>query len=221
MPRCVTADAATSCGSRSASPTALPKLIAYRLMEVGIPPAATGTAGLPRRRIRHPARRTRPASLDVVLTDRPAPHGGNLKVFSHALGDFEITLFGAPALANATARAFRSSLDAAPMLLPTRGNALRGQIDRWLETHDVRAAEWSANSRTARCSPPSAAPASASSRRHSALGADIAAQLGAEPVGVLDEVSEQYYAISNERRIRHPAVEAIRKAPVSWNPAAV
>jgi hypothetical protein len=37
---------------------------------------------------------------------------------------------------------------------------------------------------------------------------------------VLDEVKEQYYAISNERRIRHPAVEAIRKAPVSWSPRA-
>jgi LysR family transcriptional activator of nhaA len=54
----------------------------------------------------------------------------------------------------------------------------------------------------------------------SVLGADIAAQLGAEPVGVLGEVKEQYYAISNERRIRHPAVEAIRNAPVSWNPPA-
>jgi DNA-binding transcriptional LysR family regulator len=42
--------------------------------------------------------------LDVVLTDRPAPHGGNLKVFSHALGEFEITLFAAPELAGATAR---------------------------------------------------------------------------------------------------------------------
>ena len=52
----------------------------------------------------------------------------------------------------------------------------------------------------------------------SVLGDEIAAQFRAEPIGVLSEVTEQYYAISNERRIRHPAVEAIRKAPVSWSP---
>ena len=50
----------------------------------------------------------------------------------------------------------------------------------------------------------------------SVLGSEIAAQRGAEPVGVMIDVREQYYAISNERRIRHPAVEAIRNAPVSW-----
>ena len=196
---------------------ALPKLIAYRLMEA--------VFHLPQQ-VRLVCREgefdTLLAELalhrlDVVLTDRPAPHGGNLKVFSHALGDFEITLFGAPALAVRYRKEFPHSLDGAPMLLPTRGNALRGQIERWLETHDVAPLvvgefEDSALLTTFGRAGIGLFPAP------SVLGADIAAQLGAEPVGVLDEVREQYYAISNERRIRHPAVEAIRKAPVSWGP---
>ena len=41
------------------------------------------------------------------------------------------------------------------------------------------------------------------------LGPDVAAQLGAEPVGELEGVNEQVFAISGERRIRHPGVEAI------------
>ena len=198
---------------------ALPKLIAYRLMEA--------VFHLPQQ-VRLVCREgefdTLLAELalhrlDVVLTDRPAPHGGNLKVFSHALGDFEITLFGAPALAVRYRKEFPHSLDGAPMLLPTRGNALRGQIERWLETHDVAPLvvgdfEDSALLTTFGRAGIGLFPAP------SVLGADIAAQLGAEPVGVLDEVREQYYAISNERRIRHPAVEAIRKAPVSWSPPA-
>ncbi|MBI5793089.1 MAG: LysR family transcriptional regulator [Rhodocyclales bacterium] len=197
---------------------ALPKLIAYRLMEA--------VFHLPQQ-VRLVCREgefdTLLAELalhrlDVVLTDRPAPHGGNLKVFSHALGDFEITLFGAPALASRYRKEFPQSLGGAPMLLPTRGNALRGQIERWLETHDVAPLvvgefEDSALLTTFGRAGIGLFPAP------SVLGADIAAQLGAEPVGVLDEVREQYYAISNERRIRHPAVEAIRKAPVSWSPA--
>ena len=198
---------------------ALPKLIAYRLMEA--------VFDLPQQ-VRLVCREgefdTLLAELalhrlDVVLTDRPAPHGGNLKVFSHALGDFEITLFGAPALAGRYRKNFPRSLDAAPMLLPTRGNALRGQIERWQETHDVTPLvvgefEDSALLTTFGRAGIGLFPAP------SVLGADIAAQLGAEPVGVMDEVREQYYATSNERRIRHPAVHAIRKAPVSWSPPA-
>jgi LysR family transcriptional activator of nhaA len=198
---------------------ALPKLIAYRLMEA--------VFHLPQQ-VRLVCREgefdTLLAELalhrlDVVLTDRQAPHAGNLKVFSHPLGDYEITLFGASRLATRYRTGFPGNLNGAPMLLPTRGNALRGQIERWLETIDVTPLvigefEDSALLTTFGRAGIGLFPAP------SVLGPDIAAQLGAEPVGVLDEVREQYYAISNERRIRHPAVEAIRKAPVSWSPPA-
>ncbi len=195
---------------------ALPKLIAYRLMEA--------VFHLPQQ-VRLVCREgefdTLLAELalhrlDVVLTDRPAPHGGNLKVFSHGLGEFDITLFGAPELARRYRKGFPANLDGAPILLPTRGNALRGQIERWLENHEltpriVGEFEDSALLTTFGRAGLGLFPAPA------VLGGEIAAQLGAESVGTLDDVREQYYAISNERRIRHPAVEAIRKAPVSWH----
>jgi LysR family transcriptional activator of nhaA len=198
---------------------ALPKLIAFRLMEV--------VFHLPQQ-VRLVCREgefdTLLAELalhrlDVVLTDRPAPHGGNLKVFSHPLGEFEITLFATSDLAKRYRKGFPANLKGAPMLLPTRGNALRGQIERWLESHDVAPLivgefEDSALLTTFGRAGLGLFPAP------SVLGEDIAAQLGAEPVGVLGEVRELYYAISNERRIRHPAVEAIRNAPVSWTPPA-
>jgi len=44
----------------------------------------------------------------------------------------------------------------------------------------------------------------------SLLAANLVEQFGARAVGEMEDVREQYYAISNERRIRHPAVEAIR-----------
>jgi LysR family transcriptional activator of nhaA len=195
---------------------ALPKLIAFRLMEV--------VFHLPQQ-VRLVCREgefdTLLAELalhrlDVVLTDRAAQPGGNLRVFSHPLGEFEITLYGSPALAKRYRKGFPGNLGGAPMLLPTRGNALRGQIERWLESHGVAPLvigefEDSALLTTFGRAGLGLFPAP------SVLGEDIAAQLGAEPVGVLADVREQYYAISNERRIRHPAVEAIRNAPVSWN----
>ena len=71
--------------------------------------------------------------LDVVLTDRAAPVGGNLKVFSTRLGDFENGLFAIPALVERYRPGFPQSLDGAPMLLPHRplaGKHRRSAKDR-------------------------------------------------------------------------------------------
>ena len=146
--------------------------------------------------------------LDVVLTDRAAPVGGNLKVFSTRLGEFATGLFATPALVERYRADFPKSLEGAPLLLPTRHNALRGRIDRWLERTGIRpkiVAEFedSALLTTFGRGGLGIFPAPL------ALAEQIAAQLEAQPLGAMHGVSEQIYAISSERRIRHPAVEAL------------
>jgi LysR family transcriptional activator of nhaA len=44
------------------------------------------------------------------------------------------------------------------------------------------------------------------------LAQDVKSQFGAIEVGVMTQVREQIYAISNERKIQHPAIEAILNA---------
>ncbi|HEX6733686.1 MAG TPA: LysR family transcriptional regulator [Azonexus sp.] len=146
--------------------------------------------------------------LDVVLTDRPAPVGGNLKVFSIHLGEFATALFGTAELAARCRADFPRSLDGAPLLLPTRHNALRNHIERWLERVGARPNivgefEDSALMTTFGRGGLGLFPAPL------ALAGQIATQLDAVPVGPMEGVSEQIYAISNERRIRHPAVEVL------------
>jgi LysR family transcriptional activator of nhaA len=149
--------------------------------------------------------------LDVVLTDRPVPSGTTLKVFSHLLGESDIALFGLPELAKRYKPKFPASLDGAPLLLPTRSNAIRGRLDHWFEVNDVRpdvVGEFDDNAllNTFGRGGIGLFPAS------SALEKDVRDQFGAVPVGALADVREQFYAISNERRIKHPAVEAILAA---------
>jgi len=146
--------------------------------------------------------------LDVVLTDRAAPVGGNLKVFSTRLGDFATGLFATPELLARYGKGFPKSLDGAPLLLPTRHNALRNRIDRWLESTDVRPKvvgefEDSALLNTFGRGGLGIFPAPL------ALADQIASQFNAQPLGEMSSVSEQIYAISNERRIRHPAIEVL------------
>jgi LysR family transcriptional activator of nhaA len=146
--------------------------------------------------------------LDVVLTDRAAPVGGNLKVFSTRLGDFANGLFGTPDLLERYQADFPKSLDGAPLLLPTRHNALRGRIDRWLESAGIRPKivgefEDSALLNTFGRGGLGIFPAPL------VLAEQIESQLNARVLGPMNGVSEQIYAISNERRIRHPAIEVL------------
>lgn len=149
--------------------------------------------------------------LDVVLTDRAVRSGTTLRVFSHLLFESETILVGSPALATVYADDFPKKLNGAPFLLPTRNNALRGRIDEWFELHGVRpdiVGEFEDN-----------ALQNTFGRRGlglffapAALAADMSEQFGAVVVGRLPQVREQFYAISNERKIKHPAVEAILSA---------
>ncbi len=149
--------------------------------------------------------------LDVVLADRPVQSGTTLRVFSHLLGESDTMLFGVPALADKFRPDFPASLNGAPLLLPTRNNAMRGRIDHWFETHNLRpdiVGEFDDNAllNTFGRNGMGLFPAP------SALAADVEAQFGALPVGELQNVHEQFYAISNERKIKHPAVDAILSA---------
>jgi LysR family transcriptional activator of nhaA len=186
----------------------LPKLIASRLLEAAL--------ALPQRvrlvcyeeQFESLLGKLSVHKLDVMLTDRPVPPGSSLRVFSHLLVETQTSLFGIPALAEKYLDGFPGSLTGAPLLLPTRNNAIRSRIDYWFETHDVHPdliGEFDDNAllhtfgRAGRGLFP--AP--------SVLAADVFNQFGAVPVGPMSEVTEQIYAISNERKIKHPAIEAI------------
>jgi LysR family transcriptional regulator, transcriptional activator of nhaA len=152
--------------------------------------------------------------LDVVLTDREVRAGATLKVFSHQLFDSEMVVVGAPALAQRYGGAgdgFPQNLNGAPFLLPARNNALRGKIDEWFVQHHVRpdvVGEFEDN-----------ALLNTFGRRGlglffapAALADDVAEQFGAVRVGSVPSVREQFYMISSDRKIMHPAVEAILAA---------
>jgi LysR family transcriptional activator of nhaA len=157
--------------------------------------------------------------LDVVLTDREVQPGSALKVFSHQLFSSEMLVVGLPALAATWGKDFPKNLNGAPFLLPTRNNALRGKIDEWFLQVNVKpdvVGEFEDN-----------ALLNTFGRRGlglffapAALAADIEAQFGAVQAGAVPGVREQFYVISNERKIKHPAVEAILAAAQDGSSAA-
>ena len=98
--------------------------------------------------------------LDVVLTDRAAPVGGNLKVFSTRLGDFATGLFAIPELVDRYAPDFPARPCSCP---PATTHCAAASTAGWKVPASARKSL--ANSRTAPCSTPSAAAVWAFSRR--------------------------------------------------------
>lgn len=150
-------------------------------------------------------------TVDVVIADGPAGPSPAIRAFSHLLGECGTTFFADEKLATKTREGFPGSLDGAPFLLPGAPSAVRRALDRWFVNEGIR-------------------PRIIAELDDSALAKDLGRQgmgifaaptvieaevlndYGGQVVGRSEAVSQQFYAISVERKIRHPAVVAIFEA---------
>ena len=149
--------------------------------------------------------------LDLVLSDVPV--GGNIKVraFNHLLGECGVTFFATPDLARKYRRGFPHSLDGAPLLVPTEDSLVRRSLDHWFESIGVRphlVAEFD----------DSGLLKSFGQGGEGVFGVPsivevgVRKQYGVQVVGRTEEVVERFYAITVERRIKHPAAVAISES---------
>jgi LysR family transcriptional activator of nhaA len=149
--------------------------------------------------------------LDVVIADAPAPPHVRVKVFNHLLGESPMAFFAPPRLAARLRSRFPSSLSAAPMLLPTVNTALRRSLDEWFEQQQIRPRVLGEFEDSALMSVFGQA-AGAIFPAPSVIAREVSGVYGVRLVGRLDGVRERYYAISVERRLKHPGVLAVTSA---------
>ena len=146
--------------------------------------------------------------FDVVLSDAPLNPNLRVRAFSHLLGETGVTFMGIPRVAAKCKGRFPCCLDRTPMLLPSDNTDLRRSLDRWFDGQKIRphiVGEFEDY---------------ALLRAFGQAGAGIfpvpsvfEKQLKKEDslkrVGRTDEVHSRFYAISAERKLRHPGVVAI------------
>jgi len=149
-------------------------------------------------------------ALDIVIADAPVPSGSPVRAFHHLLGETAVSFFGAPAFA-AFRRGFPTSLKDAPMLLPLENLTLRRSLNQWFERQGIRPRviaefEDSALLDVFGGDGTGIFPAP------SVLENELASQHGVTVIGRAEEVRERFYAVSAERRLKHPAVVAISEA---------
>jgi LysR family transcriptional activator of nhaA len=189
----------------------LPKLVAYRLLEPTVclsePVQIICREGRPDRLLAELAVH----ELDVVLSDAPIGPTVKVRAFSHFLGECGVSFFGAASLAAVHRRRFPRSLDGAPFLFPTDNAALRRSLDQWFDSQGIRPRVVGEFQDSALMKVFGQAGRGVFAAP-SVIEAEVRRQYGVRLIGRTDHVRERFYAISVERKIKHPAVAAICEA---------
>jgi LysR family transcriptional activator of nhaA len=190
---------------------ALPKLIAYRLLEPALALPEAVQIICYENRTERLVTELSTFALDVVLADAPIGSLVRVRAFSHLLGSSGVSFFGAPSLAVKHGKDFPASLDGAPFLLPLENATLRRSLERWFEAQRIRprvAGEFQDSALLKAFAQAGVGLFAAST----VVEKEIRQQYGVVLVGRTDAVTENFYAISVERKLKHPAVVAIAEA---------
>lgn len=186
----------------------VPKEIAQRLLEpamrMGQPVRITCHEGTLERLVASLAMH----EFDVVISDAPASPTLNVRAYNHLLGSCGVCWMATPAIAASLRRGFPRSLGGVPMLLPTDDTAIRRALDQWLEQHEVRPVlvgefeDYGLLREFARAGHGFAPVPSVQESQ-------FRREYGFQRIGAARPVTAEFFAISLERRIRHPALAAV------------
>lgn len=147
-------------------------------------------------------------TLDVVLSDAPIAPGVKVRAYNHLLGETGVSFLGDAKFSRTHRRRFPKSLHGAPLLLQASNTAIRRGIDEWLEGLEIRPEivgefedsellwEFGKGGEGVFAVP-------------TVLEKHLTRMYGVRVLGRTDAVRSRYYAISVERRLKHPAVVAI------------
>jgi LysR family transcriptional activator of nhaA len=189
----------------------VPKAIAYRLLEPALDVPQQVRLICHEGKFQDLLAKLAVQRLDLVIADEPMSKQLGVKAFNHALGTTAMSFFAAPTLRRSLQGDFPRLLDGAPMLIQGAASAMRQRLERWLARHQLHvrsigefddAALLMAFGREGRgvfMSP-------------TVLENETCAQHGVEVLGRTDDLVEEFYAVSVERRITHPCVAAITQA---------
>ena len=189
----------------------VPKLIAYRVLrpalEMPVPVQIICDEGPPDQLLAQLAEHR----VDIVLSDAPIPPAVPVKAYNHLLGTSTITLFAAVQLAKRYRKNFPKCLDGAPFLLPMHESSLRRPLEQWFDAMNIRPTligEFKDRALMTTFGQAGAGVFAAPT----AIEKEIRKQYRVAPIGRIDSIVERFYAISAERKLKHPAVVAISDA---------
>ena len=186
----------------------VPKLVAYQMLEPALRLPGQITLDCVHERPERLIAELAIYGLDVVLADAPAPAAVKVRAYSHLLAECPVSVFASARIAAAYQQGFPGSLDGAPFLLPSKDSALRNSLEEWFQKQKVKPRVVGTFEDSALLDAFGQAGAGLFAMP-SAIEGEVRRQYRVNLVGRLDTVRQRFYAITVERKLRHPAVIAI------------
>jgi LysR family transcriptional activator of nhaA len=146
--------------------------------------------------------------LDLVISDSPMPTHLDIKGYSQKLGECGISFFATQALADAYGGDFPQCLHGAPLLIPGAETVVRSRLQRWFAEQQIQpkiigefddSALMQAFGQSG----------SGIFIAPSVIADEVVRQYGVALIGQTVAVTESFYAISVERKVKHPGIVAI------------
>ncbi len=146
--------------------------------------------------------------VDVVLADAPIGPTVSIKAFNHQLGQCGVVIMASPGFVAKHGSEFPENLASAPFLMPTEKTALRRHLDQWFESEEAKPnivaefddsalmIQFGANGMGAFPVP-------------SIVAEDVATRYDVIELGRAERVQQSFFAITVDRKIKHPGVQAI------------
>jgi LysR family transcriptional activator of nhaA len=150
--------------------------------------------------------------LDLILSDAPIAATANIKVFNHRLCSSGISFMTAQKASRK--HRFPQLLDGTPFLMPESNTPLHNSLKSWFDRQGIHPAivgEFSGG-------------ALMKIFGQEGIGAfavptiverEVRAQYKVTTAGRTAEITSQFYAVTADRRVRHPAIVAVMKAAVT------
>lgn len=186
----------------------LPKLVAYRLLQPAF--QISESIYLTAKEDHLPQLLSELAlhHVDLILSDSPLPSSLQIKAYNHLLGECGLSFFGTQKLKRIYHKKFPFCLDEAPFLLPALESSLRKKLELWFESHKIFP-QYVAEFTDSALLKVFAQSGKGFFAAPSILEKEIQKQYGVFCLGRTEEIKEQFYAISAERKLKHMAVLAI------------
>lgn len=190
---------------------AVPKAIAYRLLEPAVALPEPVRLSCREWKLENLLSELAVHRLDLVISDAPIPRTVNVRAFSHRLGVSGTSFFASRALAATLPTSFPAVLDGVPLLVAGEDAAVRVRLDQWLDRSQLRPQIRGEFDDSALMRAFGEAGVGVFTGP-TVLEPEFLAGKDLVVLGRSEQVVEEYYAISVERRIRHPCVAAIAEA---------
>lgn len=149
--------------------------------------------------------------LHLILADSVPSTVPGVRIHAHLLGESRLLLYASKELARKLRRGFPKSCNDKPFVLPAMGSTLRHTLDDWFAANGISPSlraevDDAALLRTIGASGLGLFPV------REALRAEVDELPDVMRIGNCEGASERYFALTVERKLRHPAVVAIVEA---------